>query len=53
MGQAGVQLHGGMGVTDEMWAAHIFKRLTLINLLFGDADYHLGKVSDALLEKIA
>ncbi|SET48210.1 Acyl-CoA dehydrogenase [Marinobacter segnicrescens] len=53
VGQAGVQLHGGMGVTDEMWAAHIFKRLTLINLVFGDADYHLGKVSDALLEKIA
>jgi len=53
VGQAGVQLHGGMGVTDEMWAAHIFKRLTLINLMFGDADYHLGKASDALLAKTA
>jgi alkylation response protein AidB-like acyl-CoA dehydrogenase len=53
VGQAGVQLHGGMGVSDEMWAAHIFKRLTLINLMFGDADYHLGKISDALLEKTA
>ncbi len=53
VGQAGVQLHGGMGVTDEMWAAHVFKRLTLINLMFGDADYHLGKVSDALLTKTA
>ncbi|SFR63535.1 Acyl-CoA dehydrogenase [Marinobacter daqiaonensis] len=53
VGQSGVQLHGGMGVTDEMFAAHLFKRLTLINLLFGDADHHLGKVSDALLDKIA
>ena len=53
VGQAGVQLHGGMGVTDEMWAAHLFKRLTLINLLFGDADYHLGQVSDGLLDQTA
>ena len=53
VGQAGVQLHGGMGVTDEMFSAHLFKRLTLINLLFGDADYHLGQVSDNLLDKTA
>ena len=53
VGQTGVQLHGGMGVTDEMFSAHLFKRLTLINLLFGDADYHLGKISDNLLDKTA
>ncbi|WP_166267157.1 acyl-CoA dehydrogenase family protein [Marinobacter caseinilyticus] len=53
VGQKGVQLHGGMGVTDEMFAAHLFKRLTLINLLFGDADHHLAQVSDALLAKSA
>ena len=47
--QEGVQLHGGMGVTDEMFAAHMFKRLTTINLLFGDADHHLAQVSDGLL----
>lgn len=47
--QEGVQLHGGMGVTEEMFAAHLFKRLTLINLLFGDADHHLAEVSDGLL----
>lgn len=50
VGQQAVQLHGGMGVTDEMFAAHLFKRLTLINLQFGDADYHLGQVSDGLLK---
>ncbi|MEX0603802.1 MAG: acyl-CoA dehydrogenase [Marinobacter sp.] len=53
VGQEGVQLHGGMGVTDEMFAAHLFKRLTLINLLFGDADHHLAQVSDGLLAKTA
>ena len=53
VGQQGVQLHGGMGVTDEMWAAHLFKRLTLLNLLFGDADHHLAQVSDALLAELA
>lgn len=42
-----------MGVTDEMFAAHLFKRLTLINLLFGDADHHLAQVSDGLLAKTA
>ena len=49
VGQDAVQLHGGMGVTDEMFAAHLFKRLTLINLLFGDADHHMEQVSDQLL----
>lgn len=42
VGQGAVQLHGGMGVVDEMFAAHLFKRLTLIGLLFGDEDWHLG-----------
>ncbi len=49
VGQGAVQLHGGMGVTDEMPISHYFKRLTMINILFGDADHHLSKVSDALL----
>ncbi|MDG5501208.1 acyl-CoA dehydrogenase [Marinobacter sp. BGYM27] len=53
VGQQAVQLHGGMGVTDEMFAAHLFKRLTLINLLFGDADHHLAQVSDQLLAESA
>ncbi|WP_339799424.1 acyl-CoA dehydrogenase [uncultured Marinobacter sp.] len=53
VGQEGVQLHGGMGVTDEMFAAHLFKRLTLVNLQFGDSDYHLTRISDTLLAKTA
>ena len=49
VGQQAVQLHGGMGVTDELVVGHYFKRLTMIALTFGDADYHLGRFSDAML----
>ena len=47
VGQQAVQLHGGMGVTDDLVVSHWFKRLTAIDLMFGDADHHLGLVSDA------
>jgi len=53
VGQQAVQLHGGIGVTDEANVSHYFKRLTLINATFGDADHHLGRFSDALLEPAA
>lgn len=49
VGQGAVQMHGGMGVTDELMAAHLFKRLTVINQTFGDVDHHLGMFSDSLL----
>jgi len=49
VGQQAVQLHGGMGVTDELIVGHYFKRLTTINATYGDADHHLGLVSDGLL----
>jgi alkylation response protein AidB-like acyl-CoA dehydrogenase len=49
VGQGAVQMHGGMGVTDELMAAHLFKRLTVINATLGDVDHHLGKFSDSLL----
>ena len=49
VGQQAVQLHGGMGVVDELNVSHYFKRLTMIGLTFGDADYHLGRFSDTLL----
>ena len=38
-----VQLHGGMGVTWELDIAHYFKRITAIDLTFGNADYHLDR----------
>ena len=43
IGQQAVQLHGGMGVTDELPAAHHFKRLTMIDLTLGDVDHHLER----------
>jgi alkylation response protein AidB-like acyl-CoA dehydrogenase len=43
VGQQAVQLHGGMGVTDELPAAHYFKRLSFIELTLGDADHHLAR----------
>ena len=43
IGQQAVQLHGGMGVTNELPVAHMFKRLTMIELSFGDTDHHLAR----------
>lgn len=40
IGQQAVQLHGGMGITDELIVSHYFKRLTSIDLIFGDTDFH-------------
>ena len=49
VGQHAVQMHGGMGVVDELIVSHYFKRLTMIDLTFGDADYHLAGFSNSLL----
>jgi alkylation response protein AidB-like acyl-CoA dehydrogenase len=43
VGQQAVQLHGGMGMTDELPVGHYFKRLTMIDTLFGDVDFHLRR----------
>ncbi len=43
VGQNAVQLHGGMGMTDELNIGHYFKRLTVIDTLFGNVDYHLKR----------
>ncbi len=43
VGQQAIQLHGGMGMTDELPAGHYFKRLTAIDTLFGNADHHLDQ----------
>jgi len=45
VGEEAVQIHGGMGVTWELDVAHYFKRLTAINLMFGNADWHLDKLA--------
>ncbi|MEZ5651948.1 MAG: acyl-CoA dehydrogenase [Burkholderiaceae bacterium] len=43
VGQDAIQLHGGMGMTDEMKVSHTFKRLTMISQQFGDIDHHLAR----------
>ena len=45
VGEEAVQIHGGMGVTWELDVAHFFKRLTAINRMFGNADWHLDKLA--------
>ena len=45
VGQQSVQLHGGIGMTDEYIGSHYFKRLTCMELTFGDTLHHLGEVS--------
>ena len=41
--QEAVQLHGGMGMTEELKVSHTFRRLTMIAQTFGDADHHLER----------
>jgi alkylation response protein AidB-like acyl-CoA dehydrogenase len=45
VGQGAIQLHGGVGMTMEYAVGHYFKRVTMIDTLFGDADHHLGRVA--------
>jgi alkylation response protein AidB-like acyl-CoA dehydrogenase len=47
IGQQAVQLHGGMGVVDDLIVSHYFKRLTMIDLSLGDPDHHLERFGDA------
>lgn len=49
VGQSAVQLHGGIGVTHELNVSHYFKRLTMINATFGDADWHLARYGQHLV----
>jgi pimeloyl-CoA dehydrogenase small subunit len=46
VGQQAIQLHGGIGMTMEYKAGHYFKRVSMIDTLFGDADHHLALVAD-------
>jgi alkylation response protein AidB-like acyl-CoA dehydrogenase len=48
IGQHSVQLHGGIGVTDEYIGSHYFKKLTQLELSFGDTLHHLGEVSERM-----
>lgn len=48
VGQQAVQLHGGMGMTDELEVGDYFKRLTMADTMFGDCDYHLERYCEVM-----
>ncbi|HYA06693.1 MAG TPA: acyl-CoA dehydrogenase family protein, partial [Xanthobacteraceae bacterium] len=45
VGHGAIQIHGGIGMTMEAKVGHYFKRVTMIDTLFGDADHHLGIIA--------
>jgi pimeloyl-CoA dehydrogenase small subunit len=45
VGQQAIQLHGGIGMTMEYKVGHYFKRVTMIDTMFGDADHHLAELA--------
>ena len=45
VGQQAIQLHGGIGMTMEYKVGHYFKRVTMIDTMFGDADHHLRELA--------
>ena len=45
VGETAIQLHGGIGMTMEYKAGHYFKRLTMIDMAYGDADHHLRELA--------
>src|SRR3954454_407739 len=45
VGQSAIQMHGGIGMTMEYKVGHYFKRVTMIDTMFGDADYHLAALA--------
>ena len=48
VGEEAVQMHGGMGVTEELATSHYFKRLALIDASFGDMAHHLERFSASM-----
>ena len=47
VGGQGIQLHGGIGLTDEYQIGHYYKRLLVLEKLYGDSDWHLGRFVEA------
>lgn len=53
VGQQAIQIHGGMGMTDELAIGHYFKRATMIEGLFGSVDHHLRRYENLSFDKAA
>ena len=50
VGQYCTQIHGGIGVTDEYISSHYFKRLTMLEMAYGDTQHHQGEVAERMLD---
>lgn len=53
IGQQSIQIHGGMGMTDELAIGHYFKRLTMIDSEFGNVDHHLKRYTELSAAEVA
>jgi alkylation response protein AidB-like acyl-CoA dehydrogenase len=53
IGQAAIQIHGGMGITEELALGHYFRRLTAIGSSLGSVDHHLRRYADLALAEAA
>jgi len=47
VGQQAIQIHGGMGMTDDLNVGHYFKRLTMLDTLYGNTDHHVKRFAQA------
>ena len=52
VGQNAIQIHGGMGMTDELAVGHYFKRLTMIESEFGGVDFHMKRYTDLTADAV-
>ena len=52
VGQEAIQIHGGMGMTDEMAVGHYFKRMTMIDSEFGNVDHHMRRYTALTSEPV-
>ncbi len=53
VGQSAIQIHGGMGMTDELAIGHYFRRTTTLENEFGSTDYHLSRYTDLIMPKMS
>lgn len=53
VGQSAIQIHGGMGMTDELAVGHYFKRATMIESQFGSIDHHLARYERLAFDEAA
>jgi alkylation response protein AidB-like acyl-CoA dehydrogenase len=52
VGQEGIQLHGGIGMTMDVPVGHYFKRLTMAGIAFGDIDWHLNRLARMEMQEL-